>query len=230
MVGASWSDTLCLFLANGVRVAYVSARWKNGASGLVETSQPDFGGNMQAITKLLMIVGLSACGGGSTSADSQARKTKRVVIENKGSDTLVNVAQAWAEAYKDINPSVAIAVTGGGSGTGISSMINGTVDIANSSRKMKEKEIKAAQGNGVEPVEHVVGFDAVAVFLHPDNPLKEVSLDLLAKIYGDGGAFNKWSDLGIEVPGCPSDEIHPGVPPEQQRNLRLFQESGSWKR
>jgi phosphate transport system substrate-binding protein len=68
----------------------------------------------------------------------------RVLIQNKGSDTLVNVAQAWAEHYKEVNTDVAVAVSGGGSGTGIAAMINGTVDIANASRKMKDKEMKLA--------------------------------------------------------------------------------------
>lgn len=131
----------------------------------------------------------------------------RQVIQNKGSDTLVNVAQAWAEAYKEVDGSVAIAVTGGGSGTGISSMINGTVDLANASRQMKEKELEAAKSNGIDPVEHVVGYDALAVYLHSDNPMKEISIEQLRGIYGEGGGYDKWSDLGVSVPGCDSDEI-----------------------
>ena len=131
----------------------------------------------------------------------------RTVIQNKGSDTLVNVAQAWAEDYQTVKPDVAIAVTGGGSGTGIASMINGTVDIANASRKIKDKEMKLAEENGQHPLEHVVGFDALAVYLHKDNPIKNMNFEQLAKIYGRGGAFTKWSDLGVKVPGCDSDEI-----------------------
>lgn len=146
---------------------------------------------------------LSAC---SRSEDGPG-KGRRAVIQNKGSDTLVNVAQAWAENYKDVNPSVAIAVTGGGSGTGISSLINGTVDIANTSRKIKEKEAKAARANNVEPVELIVGYDALAVFIHPSNPMNEVSLSMLADIYGEGGPVDNWSQIGITIPGCPSDEI-----------------------
>ena len=84
----------------------------------------------------------------TTTATIQAR----TVIQNKGSDTLVNVAQAWAEAYQKVNSNIAVAVTGGGSGTGIAAMINGTVDIANASRKMKDKELKLAQKNGQTPV------------------------------------------------------------------------------
>lgn len=126
----------------------------------------------------------------------------RTVIQNKGSDTLVNVAQAWAEHYKDQNPDVAVAVSGGGSGTGIAAMINGTVDIANASRKMKDKEIDKAKSSGQNPVEHVVGFDALAVYLHKDNPIDSLSIEQMAQIFGRGGKATNWSDLDISVPGC----------------------------
>jgi phosphate transport system substrate-binding protein len=146
---------------------------------------------------LFMTAALGACGGGE----------QRQVIQNKGSDTLVNVAQAWAEAYQGVNPAVVVAVSGGGSGTGIAALINGTVDIANASRAIKDKEIELAKKNGQEPVKHVVGFDALAVYLHPDNPLDEISLEQLAEIYGDGGSYLNWTDLGVEVPGCKDQEI-----------------------
>jgi phosphate transport system substrate-binding protein len=132
----------------------------------------------------------------ATSADA------RTVLQNKGSDTLVNVAQAWAEAYQDINKDIAIAVSGGGSGTGIAAMINGTVDIANASRKMKDKEKKMAKDRGQDPVEHVVGYDALAVFIHKDNPMTTYTLEQLADIYARKGKVTKWSDLGVTVPGC----------------------------
>ena len=131
----------------------------------------------------------------------------RAVIQNKGSDTLVNVAQAWAENYRVVNPTVAVAVTGGGSGTGISAMINGTVDIANASRAMRESELDEALARGIDPIEHVVGFDALAVFLHPDNPIDAISTGQLSQIYAEGGAYETWSQLGVSVPGCSSDEI-----------------------
>jgi len=153
------------------------------------------------LRKILVSVaaaGLVACGSGGGS---------RTVIQNKGSDTLVNVAQSWAEAYREVEPNVAVAVSGGGSGTGISALINGTVDIANASREMHESEIEAARKNGHEPVEFKVGLDALAVFVHPDNPVRELSLPQLAEIYAEGGPVEKWSQLGVEVPGCPSDEI-----------------------
>jgi phosphate transport system substrate-binding protein len=140
---------------------------------------------------------LTACGGGE----------QRQVIQNKGSDTLVNVAQAWAEAYQTVNPSVVVAVSGGGSGTGIAALINGTVDLANASRAIKDKETALAEKNGQDPVQHVVGFDALAIFLHGDNPLDEISIEQLAGIYGDGGEIMNWTDLGVEVPGCKGQEI-----------------------
>ena len=139
---------------------------------------------------------LAGCGG----TDSR-------IIQNTGSDTMLDVAQAWAERYQIVNPAVAIAVSGGGSGTGIASMIDGTVDISNSSRPMTEREIASARANGNDPVEHIVGYDALAVFLHRDNPLSSLTLAQIEQIYGEGGSAERWSDLDVRVPGCPSDEI-----------------------
>ncbi len=143
-----------------------------------------------------------SCGG-----EAGESRASRALLQNKGSDTLVNVAQAWAEAYGSVNANVAVAVTGGGSGTGISALINGTVDIANASREMRESEIEASQARGIDPVQHVVGYDALAVFLHSDNPIDAFTFGQLAAIYGEGGAFESWNDLGVTVPGCSSGEI-----------------------
>ncbi|MEW8505089.1 MAG: phosphate ABC transporter substrate-binding protein [Candidatus Thiodiazotropha sp.] len=136
-----------------------------------------------------------------------AQAADRTVIQNKGSDTLVNVAQAWAEEYGKVDANVAVAVSGGGSGTGIAAMINGTVDIANASRKMKNKEIKLAKSKGQDPIEHVVGYDALAVFLHQNNPADTLNYDQIKAIYARGGKATKWSDIGLEVPGCKNGEI-----------------------
>jgi phosphate transport system substrate-binding protein len=146
---------------------------------------------------LLITVGWTGCGGGSS----------RQVIQNKGSDTLVNVAQAWAEHYREVNPSVAVAVTGGGSGTGISALINGTVDIANCSRKMKPAEIEQARKNGIEPVEFVVGYDALAVYVHKDNPVKGLAISQLAAVYGEGGNVETWPQLGVDFPSAKDGKI-----------------------
>lgn len=131
----------------------------------------------------------------------------RTLIQNKGSDTLVNVAQAWAEEYRKIAPDVAISVTGGGSGTGIAALINGTVDIANASREMKSREITLATQRGHSPVKHIVGYDALAVFLNKNNPLNSFDIAQLAEIYGEEGETTKWSDLNIQVPGCKAQQI-----------------------
>jgi phosphate transport system substrate-binding protein len=141
---------------------------------------------------IISLAAVSGCGKGE----------RREVIQNKGSDTLVNVAQAWAEAYQEVDPSVVVAVSGGGSGTGIAALINGTVDLANASRAMKDREIEQAKAAGQNPVQHIVGYDALAVFTHADNPLETISLSQLAEIYGENGTTSKWTDLGIEVPGC----------------------------
>ncbi len=152
---------------------------------------------MPAMIVVAVSAVLTACGGGQD----------RQVIQNKGSDTLVNVAQAWAEAYQTVDPATVVAVSGGGSGTGIAALINGTVDIANASRAMKDKEIKLARDSGHDPVQHIVGYDALAVYLHADNPVTDLSIEQLAEIYGDGGGYTKWTDLGVEVPGCKDQTI-----------------------
>ncbi len=128
----------------------------------------------------------------SPAASQVAPETQ--TIENKGSDTLVNLALAWAEAYMPSHPGVSISVTGGGSGTGIAAMINGTVDIANASRVMKPEEIAAARANGTSPVEFVVARDAIAVVVHPSNPVDELTLQQISDIYA--GMTTNWSQLG----------------------------------
>lgn len=152
----------------------------------------------QLITSTLLSLGI-----GLTSASIHARE----VIQNKGSDTLVNVAQAWAEEYRNIDANVAVAVSGGGSGTGIAALINGTVDIANASRAMKKKEIKLARSKGQNPIQHIVGYDALSVFLHKNNPSKTFTFAQLKEIFGRGGKATKWSDLNLNVPGCTQDKI-----------------------
>jgi len=149
---------------------------------------------------LAVLATLTSCGGNVNGGN-------RTVIQNKGSDTLVNVAQTWAEEYRKIHPDCAVAVSGGGSGTGIAAMINGTVDIANSSRVMKERELKMARDNGNDPVPFIVGYDALAVFVHKDNPIESISIKQLAAIYGEGGEITSWSQLGITVPGASGDEM-----------------------
>ncbi len=122
--------------------------------------------------------------------------TSPTTIENKGSDTLVNLALAWAERYQDLHAEVSIAVTGGGSGTGIAALLNNTVDIAGASRAITAVEIEAARANGIEPVEFVVARDAIAVIVHPSNPVEELTLQQISDIYS--GEYDNWQQLGGE--------------------------------
>ena len=141
---------------------------------------------------LALMVLQTGCGKSETSSGGDA--AKKQTIQNKGSDTMVNLAQAWAEEYKKVVPDVDVEVSGGGSGVGIAALEKGTIDIANASRNMKPKEI-------------IVGYDALAIYVHKDNPLNEITLDQIAQIYMEGGSITKWADLGVTIPGASGDEI-----------------------
>ncbi|MHC4136706.1 MAG: PstS family phosphate ABC transporter substrate-binding protein [Planctomycetota bacterium] len=154
---------------------------------------------MRTLLLSILLLAVAACGRDS------ARSRK--LVQNKGSDTLVNVAQAWAEHYKEVDSTVAVAVSGGGSGVAFSALINGKVDIANASRRIKASEIEQAKRNGVEPVEFIVGYDALAVYVHQKNPVEGLTIQQLAEIYGDGGTAETWDKVGVEVPGAKDNKI-----------------------
>jgi phosphate transport system substrate-binding protein len=138
---------------------------------------------------------------------SRSREPEKTVIQNTGSDTMVNLAQAWAEEYAKVDPTVSVEVSGGGSGTGIAALENGTVDIANCSRKVEPREVAAAKRNtGKEPREFIVGHDALAVYVPKGNPIEEITLEQLAEIYGEGGMLTRWSQIGVTMQGG-ADEI-----------------------
>jgi phosphate transport system substrate-binding protein len=145
---------------------------------------------------VLLLIGslfvLTACRGSDDDAGGSSGPQR--ALQNKGSDTLVNVALAWAEAYREVEPDVSIAVTGGGSGTGIAALINGTVDIANASRGMKDNEIEEARANGIEPVEHVVAIDALAIITNLENPVEKLTIQELSDMYT--GRITNWKDVG----------------------------------
>jgi phosphate transport system substrate-binding protein len=150
-----------------------------------------------ALFSLLLVLGV--CGGCTPSGKS---------IQNTGSDTMVNLAQAWAETYHKLHPEVLIQVNGGGSGVGIAALEAGTVDIANASREIKPTEAKTTkEKTGKDPKEFTVGYDALAIYVHKDNPIDTISLEELAQIYGQNGQTTKWSQLGIQNKLCQNDEI-----------------------
>jgi phosphate transport system substrate-binding protein len=141
---------------------------------------------------LLIALLISACG--SSDSGQSGQNASSAYIENKGSDTIVNLALAWAEQYQAEHPEVRISVTGGGSGTGIASLINGTVGIANASRKIKDEEVKQAESKGIKPVEHVIARDAIAVIVNPENPVTQLTLQQISDIYS--GKIKNWKEIG----------------------------------
>lgn len=128
-------------------------------------------------------------------------------VRNLGSDTMLEVAGAWAEAYDKVTDHIVVSVSGGGSGTGIAALIAGKIDLANASRKLKKEEVAHAERRGVHPVQHIVGYDGIAIFVHRDNPLRAVTTAQLKALFGDGGAITRWSQLGIDLGDAKLDPI-----------------------
>lgn len=131
---------------------------------------------------------------GALLAATPALVSGQTFIQVKGSDTEVNLVQRLAELYMEDHPGVAFAVTGGGSGTGIAALINGKVDIANSSRAIKDKEIEQARARGVEPVAFVIAMDGLSVIVHESNPLESLTVDQVARIFK--GEITNWNQVG----------------------------------
>lgn len=131
----------------------------------------------------LMAIGLIA----------NAALAEQKLIQVKGSDTLVNLSQIWAETFTEKTGKM-VAVTGGGSGTGIAALIDGKCDMANSSRDIKKSEIEQAKAKGVNPVEFVVGIDGLAVIVNAKNPLKSISPEDIGKLFR--GELTNWKQLG----------------------------------
>ena len=153
---------------------------------------------MKNILLLLVIacltLGLVGCKTSAVQATGESGAP--TYIENKGSDTIVNLALAWAEKYQSLFPEVRISVTGGGSGTGIAALINGTVDIANASRKIKEEEVNEAKKHGASPVEFVIARDAIAIIVNQENPVNQLTLQQISDIYQ--GKITNWNQVGGE--------------------------------
>jgi phosphate transport system substrate-binding protein len=159
---------------------------------------------------LAACLSLGGCKGKSAAPGADAPSTgAKTVIQNKGSDTMVNVGQAWAEEYQKIAPDVAVEVSGGGSGVGIAALTKGAIDVASASRDMKPEEVEAAKRNnaGKAPVGFVVGHDALAVYVHKANPIDALNLEQLTQVFAEGGTITRWSQLGVTLPDVDDDTI-----------------------
>ncbi len=140
----------------------------------------------------LALTGCGAAEDGSGEAGDGSELSGTIDIQ--GSDTLLNVATAWSEGFMDANPGVDISVQGGGSGTGIAALINGTVDFANASREIKDEEREALEAQGGTVVEHRVAIDGIAVIVNPANGVADLTLEQLGRIYR--GEITNWKDVG----------------------------------
>jgi phosphate transport system substrate-binding protein len=171
---------------------------------MTKTTPTNWGIRLGAIATLALGLLLPGCGKKEGAGTEGAGKVTS--IQNIGSDTMVNLAQSWAEVYHQVDPTVSVEVSGGGSGIGIAALINGTCEIANSSRALEPAEIaKVRAKHGEDPKEYLVGYDALAMYVHPSNPLNEISMEQISEIYREGGTIDKWSQLGVTLPG--GDEI-----------------------
>jgi phosphate transport system substrate-binding protein len=148
-------------------------------------------GKMKHLMIIAMILLLAAC---QPAGGEESPSSSYTYIENKGSDTMVNLALAWAERYQSEHPEVSLSVTGGGSGTGIAALINNTVGIANASRKIKQQEIDEAKAIGITPIEFTVARDAIGVIVNRNNPVDRLMMQQLADIFT--GRINNWSEVG----------------------------------
>lgn len=156
-----------------------------------------------------LVVALStACSAGQRDERATDGSPSGSVIRITGSDTMVNLVQAWAEEYAQVRPDVSVQVAGGGSGVGIAGLSEGILDIAAAGREMTDDEMsRATSHNGTRPQEFTVALDALAVYVHRDNPLDSISVDELAGIYGEWGQLQTWSQVGIVNSACTSDDI-----------------------
>src|SRR3989344_4847586 len=132
---------------------------------------------------------------GKKSGDSnQAQEKPQESLTIKGSDTEVQLVSNLAEAFLEANPEADVSVTGGGSGVGIASLINGEIDLANSSRKMSDQELQTAKAKGRDTQEFILAGDGVCIITHPSNPISKLSMEDISKIYK--GEITNWKALG----------------------------------
>jgi len=152
---------------------------------------------------------LLAAGGALAMATASGCSSRNEnAIKITGSDTMVNLAQAWVEGFRVDHPDISVQIKGGGSGMGIAALCSGKIQIATASRPMTRKEIELAEKKtGKPPQEFIVGRDALAIYANRGNPIESISLEELAEIYGEEGKITHWKDLGIDNPMCTEGEI-----------------------
>ena len=144
---------------------------------------------ISAATLIIALTVITGCSRREGSAGSE-----QTFITIKGSDTMVHLTSSWAETFMKQNPDIEVSVTGGGSGTGIAALLNGTTDICAASRKIKNTELQLALQKNIHPHEIAVAKDGIAVVVHPDNPVNEMTLEQLSKIFTDKSY--RWSNVG----------------------------------
>jgi len=150
----------------------------------------------------LLVTGCSNGTTGNVVADTQKSSTQSGTqkeqamekIEITGSDTMLQLVSSLAEAFKEKDNNVRISVTGGGSGTGIASLINGDIDIADASRKIKSTELQSARDNGAEAIEIPIARDTLSVIVHPSNKIDKLTIEEISKIFK--GEITNWKELG----------------------------------
>jgi len=131
---------------------------------------------------------------GCTTQPENAGNTESKSIVIKGSDTEVNMVQALAEEFRNQHPDITISVSGGGSGSGIAALINGEIDIANSSREISQEELDQAKANNIEIGTFIDARDGITVIVHQNNPVEKLTLDQIGKIYR--GEITNWKEVG----------------------------------
>ena len=124
------------------------------------------------------------------------------VIRVKGSDTMVQLATGWAEAYHKVKPDVQVDANGGGTGTGFAALQNNTCDICDASREIKKEETaKTKEVTGKDVKEFAVAYDALAVYTNPKNPITEISVEELREIWAESGTITTWDQVNPKVKG-----------------------------
>lgn len=146
------------------------------------------------LVALALVATITGCSKPPAAGSSDAPKAANAAVNIKGSDTMVHLVTKWTEGFTAVNAGANLIVTGGGTGTGIAALINGTTDIAMASRNLSDKEKAQATEKGRTPVEHAVALDGIAIIVHKSNPLNDITMEQLAKLYV-GEAAN-WKDIG----------------------------------